>query len=476
MPANRVDHVRLKILSNLRLAEEHKLEQRSKPPSQEELHSKGHTMSYLFQNESNDRGWRMDPYYDSWDCRTHWTYPLSQRLRRKIDRCPIKGQELELQRWATQLNVKSDEMKSPDTLSTRTVTLVEYFVKPVPHPGKTTLRLKHKQQASVANEEGKKGEGKGGEKTGTGVESPLRILAAGAGKPAPSALVASVRTSDDRSITVNVEHVGPSVEPKKDGLSALARSCVTAEKTGKIFSRGNWTTPKRRSQKSNAQRKRKQYLTVSKKIVGMMEELTETLREWAEEIERMDDNQKYTFWVVCCLNPHFPIELDQAVGRKLDVVIDALLEATEIDYFQTFLAIFVLYSAAVSCVSNKNFYNAETPSHEASKGEPSVDPKDTASEKRPPEPEKDLVPTPSQGKNVEKSRTQASGTTKVAHHNLDKVIDAACESHTPPEDSGVASNAASQRVSPTKRPIGEVENKTTNDTVDNRQRKRARKE
>lgn len=80
---------------------------------------------YLYQNGEDPKGWRSDGFRASWDCKSHWSFPMRGKLKRKIDKISVDASR-ELHRWATQLNVTPGPTTPPfqDVL-----TLVEYFIK-----------------------------------------------------------------------------------------------------------------------------------------------------------------------------------------------------------------------------------------------------------------------------------------------------------------------------------------------------------
>ena len=86
MPHNKVDKLRFDILSDTKSAPSNGIAVRDTPPSDQDLARNDYCFSYLYVNPDDTKGWRNDGFKASWDCRTHWTFPMSAKLRRKIDK------------------------------------------------------------------------------------------------------------------------------------------------------------------------------------------------------------------------------------------------------------------------------------------------------------------------------------------------------------------------------------------------------
>lgn len=125
MPRNHLDETRMRMLLK---KEPGGPEVLSKAPSKELLQSKNHTYYYLYENPGDTKGWRSDGYKTIWDCKSHWSYPMRQRLRRKIDKLKLSNNS-ELHRWATKLGTDSEDgdADAPELFPERT--FVEYFIK-----------------------------------------------------------------------------------------------------------------------------------------------------------------------------------------------------------------------------------------------------------------------------------------------------------------------------------------------------------
>jgi hypothetical protein len=79
---------------------------------------------YVYYNVKDPKGWRNDGFRASWDCKSHWSFPMKSSLKRKIDKLTVDSSR-ELHRWATQLNV----LPTPQNYFQDVLTLVEYFIK-----------------------------------------------------------------------------------------------------------------------------------------------------------------------------------------------------------------------------------------------------------------------------------------------------------------------------------------------------------
>eukprot|EP01101_Sappina_pedata_P000430 TRINITY_DN10490_c0_g1_i1.p1 TRINITY_DN10490_c0_g1~~TRINITY_DN10490_c0_g1_i1.p1 ORF type:complete len:167 (+),score=18.74 TRINITY_DN10490_c0_g1_i1:74-502(+) len=102
-------------------------------------------MGYVVEHPANPKGWRSDSYRSNWDCKSHWSFPMKGKLKRKIDKIVI-DQSKELHRWATQLNNPRLPLTDSDNGAPDTCTFVEYFLKFVPFPRQSPHSEKSKKQ------------------------------------------------------------------------------------------------------------------------------------------------------------------------------------------------------------------------------------------------------------------------------------------------------------------------------------------
>eukprot|EP01102_Stenamoeba_stenopodia_P009630 TRINITY_DN284_c1_g8_i1.p1 TRINITY_DN284_c1_g8~~TRINITY_DN284_c1_g8_i1.p1 ORF type:complete len:413 (-),score=45.32 TRINITY_DN284_c1_g8_i1:120-1358(-) len=126
MPKNSLDRLRyLVLLKDETTIRDLGVEQKDASPTRNELKELEYSYCYLHHSVEDPKGWRNDGFRASWDCKSHWSYPMRGKLRRKIDKITIDSSR-ELHRWATQLNTVS---QNPATPTVQTYTLVEYFMK-----------------------------------------------------------------------------------------------------------------------------------------------------------------------------------------------------------------------------------------------------------------------------------------------------------------------------------------------------------
>mmetsp|Transcript_27154 Transcript_27154/g.68193 ORF Transcript_27154/g.68193 Transcript_27154/m.68193 type:complete len:631 (+) Transcript_27154:184-2076(+) len=118
MPRNPLDEVRFSIIHGQ--FDKAQVVVRDTAPTLHDFQEFNYRLCYLYSNPFYPEGWRHDGFDSAWDCKSHWSYPLSGRLRRKIDRMAL-DEERELHRWATQSAEDEDAMPNP--------TFIEYFLK-----------------------------------------------------------------------------------------------------------------------------------------------------------------------------------------------------------------------------------------------------------------------------------------------------------------------------------------------------------
>eukprot|EP01102_Stenamoeba_stenopodia_P005531 TRINITY_DN162_c0_g2_i2.p1 TRINITY_DN162_c0_g2~~TRINITY_DN162_c0_g2_i2.p1 ORF type:complete len:520 (+),score=45.91 TRINITY_DN162_c0_g2_i2:451-2010(+) len=127
MPKNTLDRLRyLVLMRDESTIADLSIFQSATTPTRSELQELEFCYCYLYQNPLDPKGWRNDGFRTCWDCKSHWSYPMKGKLKRKIDKITLDGSR-ELHRWATQLNLSPRFANGPSRPEEHT--FVEYFVK-----------------------------------------------------------------------------------------------------------------------------------------------------------------------------------------------------------------------------------------------------------------------------------------------------------------------------------------------------------
>ena len=328
MPHNKVDRLRYEILLDHRVAIKNHIPVLTAPPSDAEMKGKNYSLSYLYLNEADSKGWRNDAFRSNWDCRTHWTYPMGAKLRRKIDK-KVLDEFREIHRWATQLNptkkaVKGSESPSswpslPDVIPSSTSsspdpsdeksetdvtkegkkiggTIIEYFIK------KNRVTKRSSLPATVPS----------------GVSIPVASTAAS------SSTLSSNTVTPDQSVTPIPLISGGNIfsSDKEILVDWLQTQRSLPSKTP------NETTTSQSEILAGLSRSRKSQI--------------QHLEKWAVTLDGLEDETQGVIWTFCNLNPFFR---PQRTFSSFTQLIQQLKEDAESE--RAYWTTIILFSAAV---------------------------------------------------------------------------------------------------------------------------------